>query len=60
MNLNEWARGRELLPGKLVFAGGHPIFRWLPKVIKWGPNVSLYWLGTELVWMGKGGQHADT
>lgn len=57
MNLNEWARGRALIPDKLVFAGGCPLFRWTPKVIKWGPNISLYWLGTELVWLGKGGQH---
>ena len=52
MNLNKWARGKSLT-NRLVFAGGHPLFRWLPKVVKWGPNISLYWLGTELVWLGK-------
>ena len=56
MNLNKWTRGKSLT-NRLVFAGGHPLFRWLPKVVKWGPNISLYWLGTELVWLGKGDQH---
>ena len=56
MNLNKWAKGKQLT-NRLVFAGGDPLFRWLPKIVKWGPNISLYWLGTELVWLGKGGQH---
>lgn len=52
MNINEWTRGKTLIPNKLVFAGGHPLFRLLPKIVTWGPNVSIYWLGTELVWLG--------
>ena len=56
MNLNKWAKGKQLT-NRLVFAGGDPLFRGLPKIVKWGPNISLYWLGTELVWLGKGGPH---
>lgn len=53
MNVNKWTRGKTLIQSRLVFAGGHPLFRWIPKMVKWGPNLSLYWLGTELVLLGK-------
>ncbi len=52
MNINEWTRGKTLIPNKLVFAGGYPLYRLLPKIVTWGSNVSIYWLGTELVWLG--------
>ena len=58
MNLNKWAKGKQLT-NRLVFAGGDPLFRWLPKVVKWGTNVSLFWLGTELVWLGKEASMTD-
>gem|GEM_PF-4426151 len=53
MNINKWTRGKTLIPHRLVFAGGYPIFRLWPRVVRWGDCISLYWLGTELVWINK-------
>ena len=52
MNVNRWTRGKTVIKGKLVFGGGHPIFRIIPRLYKWGQNISVYWLDTELVWLG--------
>lgn len=52
MNVNRWTRGRTVISGRLVFAGGYPKFRLFPRFVRWGKNISLYWLGTELVWLG--------
>lgn len=53
MNINHSVRGKTLIPGRLVFGGGHPKFKRLPRVVKWGNNLSLFWLGVELVFLGK-------
>lgn len=51
MNINRWTRGITVIPNKIVFAGGYPKFRVIPKVVTWGGNVSIFWFGTELVWL---------
>ncbi len=49
--INRRIRGKAIIPHRLVFGGGYPRFRFLPKIIRWGRNLSLFWLGTELVWL---------
>lgn len=50
--LNQCVRGKTVIPGRLVFAGGYPKFRYVPHLVSWGGRTSLFWLGTELVWLG--------
>lgn len=53
MNVNHFVRGKTVIKGRLVFGGGHPKFRWMPRFRRWGPNVSCFWFGAELVWLGE-------
>lgn len=50
--INDYVRSRRIC-SRLVFGGGYPKFRWMPKLVKWGPNVSLFWLGAELVYFAR-------
>ena len=34
---------------KLIFAKGHPNFRWFPSFVRWGTHLSMFWLGREVV-----------
>jgi hypothetical protein len=58
--INHYTRNKTLIAGRLVFAGGYPLFRWLPRFLRWGPNISIFWLGTELVFLGQQIDRAKT
>lgn len=49
--LNYFTRNKVLIKDKLLFAGGHPKFRWFPVIFRWGTNISFCWLGCELVYL---------
>lgn len=48
MTLNQALKGKVLITGRLVFAGGIAKFRWIPLRVKWGSSISVYWFGTEI------------
>lgn len=50
--INRQLRGRKV-SSRIVFGGGYPKFRWMPKAARWGCNLSVFWLGTELVFLGR-------
>jgi len=51
VNISNYLRGKRISK-RLVFGGGYPLFRILPRYVCWGRNVSLYWFGLELVFLG--------
>ena len=53
IKINRWVRGKTIITGRLVFAGGYPKYHILPAVIKWGKCLSVFWLDTELVFVTK-------
>lgn len=49
-NLNQYTRGKVIIPEVLGFGGGFPLFHWFPHFVSWGRYLSMFWLGTELWW----------
>lgn len=44
-------RGKIVIPGRVVFGGGQPKFRYFPRFHRWGNRLSVFWLGVELVFI---------
>lgn len=34
--INKFTRGKVVIKDKVIFAGGHPKFKWVPNFVKWG------------------------